>query len=141
MISVTDLPTVNASLNATATFLLATGLIMIKQRRIQAHKVCMGSAAVVSCLFLITYVTYHQLHGFTRFQGEGVIKTIYLIVLVPHTIFAMTLVVLVPLTLFNALKERFDKHRRIARWTLPIWLYVSVTGVIVYWMLYHMDLG
>lgn len=138
MISVSDLPTLNACLNGTSALLLTSGFAMIRRKKIRGHKICMITAAVASALFLTSYVTYHSLHGFTRFPGVGLIRTIYFVVLIPHTILAISLVALVPITLFQALRERFDKHRRIARWTLPIWLYVSVTGVVIYLMLYHL---
>jgi uncharacterized membrane protein YozB (DUF420 family) len=137
--SLTDLPTVNAALNGTSAILLTTGYVLIRRRKIVAHRACMLSAAVVSILFLVSYVTYHQAVGFTRFTGEGPIRLVYFSILIPHTILAVVAVVpLAALTLYRALRGQFDRHRRIARWTLPIWLFVSVTGVVIYWMLYHM---
>ncbi len=139
MLSYSDLPTVNATLNATGSVLLITGYFFIRQRKIRAHKACMLAASMVSILFLTSYVIYHQHVGFTRFTGEGWMRTIYFAILIPHTILAVLAVPpLVILTLSRALRGQFDKHRRVARWTLPIWLYVSVTGVLVYWMLYHL---
>lgn len=139
MISPTDLPSVNASLNGLSAALLVTGYVFIRQRKVTAHKTCMVSALVVSLLFLVSYVTYHNMVGFTRYTGEGFIRVVYFSILIPHTILAMLAVVpLASITVYRALKGRFDRHRRIARWTLPIWLYVSVTGVIIYFMLYHM---
>jgi uncharacterized membrane protein YozB (DUF420 family) len=137
--SLHELPTLNAALNATSAILLITGYVFIRRRKIAAHKVCMLSATVVSILFLVSYVIYHQAVGFTRFTGEGPIRVVYFAILIPHTILAVVAVVpLVATTLTRALKGQFDRHRRIARWTLPIWLYVSVTGVMVYWMLYQL---
>ena len=99
----------------------------------------MLSAATVSALFLISYMTYHNQVGYTRFEGEGFIRIVYFAILLPHTILAVVaLVPLVLITLFLALRESFPRHRRIARWTLPVWLFVSVTGVLIYWMLYHL---
>ena len=137
--SFSDLPTVNAILNSTSTLLLITGFVFIRRKNIKAHKVCMLSAASVSALFLISYVIYHNQVGYTRFTGEGVIRIVYFAILLPHTVLAVVaLVPLVFITLFLALRESFPRHRRIARWTLPVWLYVSVTGVLIYWMLYHL---
>jgi uncharacterized membrane protein YozB (DUF420 family) len=137
MFSISDLPTVNATLNATSAILLMIGYACIRRRKVAAHRVCMISACVTSTLFLISYLTYHYHHGSTPFPGQGWIRTVYFTILVSHTILAAAVVPLVLVTLSRALRERFDKHRRIARWTLPVWLYVSVTGVIVYWMLYR----
>lgn len=133
-----DLPTLNAVLNATATLLLVTGYLLIRRRKIGAHRRAMVSALACSALFLLSYLVYHFQVGSVRFQGTGAIRTIYLAVLLTHTVLAATIPVLAPLTLFRALSRKFDQHRKIARWTLPIWLYVSVTGVVVYWMLYQM---
>lgn len=139
MISLTDLPSVNASLNGLSAALLVTGYVLIRQRKVTAHKACMVSALVVSLLFLVSYITYHNMVGFTRYTGEGFIRVVYFSILIPHTILAVLAVVpLASITVYRALKGQFDRHRRIARWTLPIWLYVSVTGVIIYFMLYHM---
>ena len=134
-----DLPTLNAVLNGTSAVLLTTGYFFIRRRKITAHKTCMVSASIVSILFLVSYVIYHQSVGFTRFTGEGLIRVAYFSILIPHTILAVVAVVpLAAITLYRALRGQFDRHRRIARWTLPIWLYVSVTGVLIYCMLYHM---
>lgn len=132
-----DLPTLNAVLNGTSAILLTTGYFFIRRRKITAHKTCMVSASIVSILFLVSYVIYHQSVGFTRFTGEGLIRVVYFSILIPHTILAVIAVVpLAAITLYRALRGQFDRHRRIARWTLPIWLYVSVTGVLIYCMLY-----
>jgi uncharacterized membrane protein YozB (DUF420 family) len=132
------LPSVNAVLNATAAVLLIWGYTLIRRRRIAQHRKVMQTAFVVSCLFLVCYLVYHYQVGSVRFPKTGVLKTIYLGILGTHTILAVAVPVLAIITLRRGLSARYDKHRRIARWTLPIWLYVSVTGVVVYLMLYHL---
>jgi uncharacterized membrane protein YozB (DUF420 family) len=136
--TVHDLPSVNAALNATAAVLLVWGYTLIRRKRIQAHRKVMLAAFVTSSLFLVCYIVYHVQVGSVRFPRTGAIRILYFSILGTHTILALTVPVLAIITLSRALAGRFDKHRRIARWTLPIWLYVSVTGVVVYWMLYHM---
>ncbi|MGD1154904.1 MAG: DUF420 domain-containing protein [Terriglobia bacterium] len=131
------LPAVDATLNAASAVLLASGFFFIRRKNIRAHKACMLSAFATSVLFLACYLTYHYFHGVTRFPGHGFVRSFYLTLLGSHTVLAMVIVPLVLTTLYRALRQRFDQHRRIARWTLPLWLYVSVTGVAVYWMLYH----
>ncbi len=138
MIELRYLPAVNALLNLTAACLLVCGYVLIRRRRIQAHKRVMLAAFSVSVLFLISYLVYHYQVGSVRFQRTGTIRTIYLGILFTHTVLAAVVPVLAVVTLFRALQERFDRHRRLARWTLPIWLYVSVTGVTVYLMLYRL---
>lgn len=138
MISVRDLPAVNASLNALATVLLITGYVHIRQGRREQHRTAMLAALITSALFLASYLVYHAQVGSVRFQKTGAIRTVYLTILATHTVLAAMVPPLALITLNQALKARFDKHRRIARWTLPIWLYVSITGVVVYWMLYRM---
>ncbi len=138
IITLRDLPTLNASLNATSAVLLVTGWYLILQGKREAHRKAMLAALVTSCLFLTSYLVYHFNVGSVRFQREGTIRTVYLTILFTHTVLAATVPVLAAITLRRAWAARFDQHRRIARWTLPIWLYVSVTGVIVYWMLYRM---
>ena len=138
MISVSQLPAVNAALNSLSAILLVGGYLFIKSRNIKAHKACMLSAFASSMLFLASYLIYHYQVGSVPFKGQGGIRLVYFTILLTHTILATTVVPLALVTLFRAFKERFDAHRRIARWTFPIWLYVSVTGVIVYWMLYRM---
>jgi uncharacterized membrane protein YozB (DUF420 family) len=137
--SVSFLPTLNAMLNATSGILIVCGFLLIRKRRIAAHRACMIGAVVCSCLFLVSYLTYHVGFGkgVTRFTGEGLARTFYLTVLTSHTILAVTIVPFVIITLRRAFKPDFPRHRKIARWTFPMWLYVSVTGVIVYLMLYH----
>ncbi len=132
------LPSVNAALNATAAVLLVWGYTLIRRRRIAQHRKVMQTAFVVSCLFLVCYLVYHYQVGTVRFQKTGAIKTLYLGILGTHTLLAAAVPVLAIVTLRRGLSARYDKHRRIARWTLPIWLYVSVTGVVVYLMLYHL---
>ncbi len=132
------LPSVNAVLNATAAILLVWGYFLIRRKRIATHRKVMLSAFVVSCLFLAGYLTYHANAGVVRFQKTGLIRTVYLTILGTHTVLAAAVPFLAIVTLRRGLAARFDRHRIIARWTLPIWLYVSVTGVVVYLMLYHL---
>ncbi len=138
-VSLTDLPALNAALNGISALLLASGYLCIRRQRVTAHQVCMGSAFVTSTLFLISYLTYHYHVGSVPFGGRGWIRAAYFTILISHTILAATIVPLALVTLSRALRGRFSKHVRVARWTLPLWLYVSVTGVVVYWMLYHLS--
>lgn len=131
------LPAVNATLNSIATLLLVVGFILIKQGKRSAHRKVMLSAFATSVLFLISYVTYHSLHGDTPFSGEGTARTIYFIILFSHIPLAAVVPVLAIITLRRGLAAKYDRHRKIARITLPIWLYVSVTGVLIYLMLYQ----
>ena len=124
-------------MNGTAAVLLIIAFILIKQRRIQAHKRVMITAFVVSSLFLISYLIYHSQVGSVHYPHTGLLRTVYLTILTTHTILAVTVPVLAIITLRRALKGNFIRHKAIARWTLPIWLYVSVTGVVVYLMLYQ----
>ena len=135
---VSALPAVNAGLNGTCAALLLTGLFFILRRDIRAHAACMEAAFVVSTLFLVSYLLYHFFHGSTRFPGTGWVRPFYFTILISHTILAAAIVPLAIRTLFLAVKKRFPEHVRLSRWTLPLWLYVSVTGVLVYWMLYRM---
>jgi uncharacterized membrane protein YozB (DUF420 family) len=128
----------NASLNGTSGVLLLAGFTMIRQGRVQAHKRCMISAFIVSSVFLVSYVIYHIRVGNILFQGQGWIRPVYFTILISHVLLAIAIVPLAIITLSRALKEKFDRHRRIARWTFPLWLYVSVTGVVVYLMLYQL---
>ncbi len=136
--TVSDLPAVNASLNGLATVLLVTGFALIKAERKQAHGIAMGAAFITSCIFLVFYVLHKVLvRGVhTPFAGEGIWRTIYYPMLISHIILAIVIVPLVIVTMRRALKADYEAHRRIARWTFPLWLYVSVTGVLVYLMLY-----
>jgi uncharacterized membrane protein YozB (DUF420 family) len=138
MLHVHDLPAVNATLNSLSTLLLMTGYVLIKQRRLIAHRNVMIAAVVCSTLFLTSYLVYHAQVGSVRFPGTGLPRTIYLTILLTHTVLAATVPVLAAITVWRAYKKRWSRHMAIARWTLPIWLYVSVTGVVVYWMLYRM---
>lgn len=133
-----DLPALNAVLNGTAFVLLLIGYRLIRQGRREAHRKVMLAAFTVSVVFLISYLTYHFNVGSVRFQKEGPIRTVYFAILLSHTILAACVGVMAPITLFRALQERFPAHRKIARITFPLWAYVSVTGVIVYLMLYQM---
>jgi uncharacterized membrane protein YozB (DUF420 family) len=137
LIGIHDLPAVNATLNATSAVLLTTGYRLIRQGRRQTHKRVMLAAFAVSILFLISYLVYHSQVGSVRYPHSGLIRTVYLSILVTHTVLAATVPILAIVTLRRALKGEFHRHRRLARWTLPIWLYVSVTGVVVYLMLYQ----
>lgn len=136
--SVTDLPALNATLNATAAVLLVIGYVQIRQGRQRAHRLAMLSAFGVSTLFLISYLVYHANVGSRPFPGTGPIRVFYLAILITHIILAAAIVPLALITLTHGLRQRFERHVPIARWTLPVWLYVSVTGVIVYLMLYQM---
>jgi uncharacterized membrane protein YozB (DUF420 family) len=138
MIDYAQLPAVNAILNGTAAVLIIIGIYLIKSGRQQAHRAVMIAAVVASSLFLISYLTYHAHIGSKHFPGHGVARTIYFSILLTHTVLAAVVVPLVLVTLTRGLKGRFDRHRPIARWTYPVWLYVSVTGVVIYVMLYHL---
>lgn len=136
-LTVRDLPTLNAVLNGTAALLLLVGFGLVRARRIEAHRRVMLAAFGCSTLFLVSYLVYHFQVGSVKFPGTGAARSVYLGVLLTHTVLAATVPFLAIVTLSRALGRRFDRHRAIARWTLPIWLYVSVTGVVVYWMLYR----
>jgi len=138
MLSLSSLPTLNALLNATSALLLIGGYRYIRRQNVRAHRTCMAAAFTVSVLFLLSYLTYHYHAGTTRFTGQGWIRPVYFSILISHTVLAALVPFLALVTLFRAVKEQFPRHRRIARWTLPIWLYVSVTGVVVYLILYHL---
>jgi putative membrane protein len=135
---VAALPLLNACLNATSAALLSAGWVFIRRRRVTAHKTCMVSALVVSIAFLVSYVTYHSLAGSRPFGSVGWIRAVYFPLLISHIVLAAVIVPLALTTVYRALRSDFARHRRIARFTLPIWLYVSVTGVLVYWMLYRL---
>ena len=130
-------PAINATLNGTSAVLLITGHRLIKQKRMAAHRAVMITALVSSSLFLISYLYYHYHVGSVHFQGQGVWRPIYFTILTTHTILAAVIVPMVIITLTRALKAQFGRHRAIARWTYPLWLYVSVTGVVIYFMLYR----
>ena len=131
------LPHFNACLNTTSFVLLSSGYLFIRAGKIAAHRACQVAALCVSVLFLASYLTYHFNHGTTRFQGTGLSRPIYFTILTSHTILAIVIVPLVIITFYRAIRMDFARHRRIARITLPLWLYVSITGVIVYLMLYQ----
>jgi uncharacterized membrane protein YozB (DUF420 family) len=135
--TVHDLPAVNATLNGMSAVLLAAGFVCIKRKKVAAHRACMIAAFATSVIFLICYLTYHYLAGITRFQEPAWFRPWYLTLLTSHTILAAVIVPLILMTLYRALKERFDLHKKIARWTWPLWLYVSITGVAVYLILYQ----
>jgi uncharacterized membrane protein YozB (DUF420 family) len=136
--SVSDLPAVNAALNGTSALLILAGYAAIRRRRVALHRALMLSAVGVSTLFLASYLYYHAQAGTTRFAGQGWVRAVYFTILVSHTVLAMAIVPLVITTLFFALRRRFPQHRRIARVTFPTWLYVSLTGIAVYLMLYQL---
>jgi uncharacterized membrane protein YozB (DUF420 family) len=138
MPEIRDLPILNAVLNGSSTLLLLAGYYCIRQKNKSAHRLFMISALVTSSLFLCSYLVYHASVGSMRFHGQGWVRPLYFVILTSHTIFAVLLPVLVIVTLTRALRKRFPEHRLIARWTLPIWLYVSVTGVLIYLMLYRL---
>ena len=137
MISIGDLPTVNAVLNGTSAVLLVFGYLFIRRKKVNLHKACMVSAFVISTLFLVSYLIYHYHAGSKPFPGEGWTRPLYFAILISHVILATVTLPLSIVTLARGLRGRFEKHRSIARWALPIWLYVSVTGVAVYLMLYR----
>lgn len=136
MIPLSALPGINASLNSISALLLAIGYILIRRGRVAAHRFCMLSAFATSTLFLVSYLTYHFQVGSVPYEGQGWVRPLYFSILISHIILAAAIVPLALVTLVRAVRGNFERHKRIARWTLPIWLYVSVTGVIVYWMLY-----
>lgn len=136
--SVADLPALNAILNATAASLLIYGYVLIRRREFERHRRVMLTAFAVSALFLVSYVIYHANAGSRPFPGRGPIRVVYFTILISHVVLAAAILPLALITLSRALRQRFDRHVPIARWTLPIWLYVSVTGVLVYLMLYQM---
>ncbi len=138
MLQVTTLPAVNAALNALAALLLVAGYVQIRRRRIAAHRACMLAAFTTSVLFLVSYLTYHAQVGSQPFTGQGPIRTVYFVVLISHIMLAALILPLALVTLRRGLRRDDVRHAAIARWTLPIWLYVSVTGVVVYWMLYRL---
>ncbi len=136
-----DLPAVNATLNTISAILLTTGYVFVRRKNIQAHKVCMLAAFTCSVLFLTSYLSHKYLAGPTKFQGEGAIRLVYFAILLTHTVLAALVPFLAVTTLYRAFRGQFEKHRWIARITFPIWMYVSITGVVVYLMLYQMKFG
>lgn len=136
--ALTDLPAVNASLNLLATLWLSCGYYWIRRRNIERHRVCMLGACVTSGAFLTSYLVYHWNVGSVPFTGQGWIRSVYFVLLTSHIILAIVVVPLGLATILRAWRGDFDRHRRIARWTWPLWMYVSVTGIVVYWMLYQL---
>lgn len=137
-LDVSALPAVNAALNGTSAVLLTAGFVFIRRRQVNAHLTCMLSAFGVSALFLVSYVVYHYHAGSRPFGGQGVIRPVYFVLLITHIVLAAAITPLALLTIYRALSGQLGRHARLARWTLPLWLYVSVTGVLIYWMLYRM---
>ena len=131
-------PALNAALNGASAILLSMGYLMIRRGRVLAHKSCMGLAFFSSTVFLISYLVYHARVGSVAFRGQGWIRPVYFTLLASHTVLAAAILPLALITLSRALREQFDRHKRIARWTLPLWLYVSITGVVIYFLLYHL---
>jgi uncharacterized membrane protein YozB (DUF420 family) len=137
-VSYAELPALNATLNATSAVLLTIGWILIRRGHWRQHRAVMIAAFCTSAVFLVSYLTYHAHAGSKHFAGQGSIRIVYFTILLTHTVLAVAIVPLVLITLSRGLRSRFDRHRAIARWTIPLWLYVSVTGVVVYWMLYRL---
>ncbi len=137
MITLSDLPAVNALLNGLSALFLTAGYLFIRRQRQRAHRNCMIAAVVTSTLFLVCYLTYHAQVGRTIFREPAWFRPIYLTILLTHTVLAVVILPLVVMTLNRALKERFELHKKIARWTWPIWMYVSITGVVIYLLLYQ----
>ena len=137
MVDYNIFPPINATLNGTSAVLIATGHALIRRNNMRLHRACMLSAVATSSIFLACYLYYHAHVGSVHFPGQGWVRPVYFAILFSHTVLALTVVPLVLISVNHALRERFDRHRKIARWTYPIWLYVSVTGVVVYWMLYQ----
>ena len=135
---ISALPHFNAFLNFSSFVLLTSGYFFIRRRNVIAHRNCQVAALIVSVLFLISYLTYHSQHGATKFTGQGVVRPVYFVILTTHTILAVVIVPFVIVTFLRAKRGDFLRHKAIARWTLPMWLYVSITGVVVYLMLYHL---
>ncbi len=138
MVALSTWPLLNAVLNGTSALLLSSGFVAIRRRRIAVHKACMLTACATSVLFLVSYLLYHYQVGSTAFTGQGTIRVVYFTVLISHTVLAVVIVPLVIMTLHRAWREQWPRHRRLARWTFPLWLYVSVTGVVIYIMLYQL---
>lgn len=135
---VSFLPAVNAMLNGASAVLLLTGRTLIAQKRVAAHRKVMIATVITSTLFLVCYLVYHSQVGSVRFQGQGWVRPVYFGILLTHTVLAVMIVPMVLMSLSRGLRGNFERHRAIARWTFPLWLYVSVTGVVIYVMLYHL---
>jgi uncharacterized membrane protein YozB (DUF420 family) len=130
-------PALNAGLNGASAIMITSGRVLIRRQKVRLHRACMITAVATSSLFLISYLYYHAHVGSVHFPGQGWVRPLYFAILISHTLLAATVVPLVVVSLTYAMRRRFDRHRRIARWTYPVWLYVSVTGVVVYVMLYQ----
>jgi putative membrane protein len=141
MIPIAALPTLNAILNATSALCLVAGVIAVRRAQVSRHIACMIAATAASALFLVSYLTYHAHVGSVRFAGQGALRAAYLAILISHAVLAVVVVPLVLRMIQLAVARRLPEHRRLARVTVPVWLYVSVTGVVVYWMLYRLPLG
>ena len=137
MLQISDLPAVNATLNGISAVFLLTGYSLIRHGNMRLHKRCMLTAMAASTLFLISYVTYHVNTGSRPFPGLGMVRVLYFLILVTHVVLAATVLPLALVTTARGLRAQYDRHRRIARWTFPVWLYVSITGVVIYVMLYQ----
>jgi uncharacterized membrane protein YozB (DUF420 family) len=137
-LGVASLPSLNAALNAASALLLVTGFALVRARRLAAHRACMLGAFALSTLFLVSYVVYHYHAGSRPFTGQGWVRPVYFALLLSHIVLAAGIVPLALTTLYRGLRDDRARHVRLARWTLPLWLYVSVTGVVVYWMLHHL---
>jgi putative membrane protein len=136
--AIADLPALNATLNALSAVFLTAGYILIRRGKWTLHKRCMLAALVTSAVFLVSYLTYHYNIGSKPFTGQGPIRALYFTILITHVLLAFTVLPLALTTVARGLWSQFDRHVRVARWTLPVWMYVSVTGVLVYWMLYQL---
>jgi putative membrane protein len=133
---ISSLPLINACLNTTSALFLAAGFMFIRQKNVAAHRACMVAAFGTSTIFLISYLIYHSHVGNVHYLGQGMLRKLYFSILISHTILAIVIVPLILRTLYLAVRQRFNEHRQWARWTLPLWFYVSVTGVVIYEMLY-----
>lgn len=136
--SVGILPSVNATLNGAASIFLALGYVFVRKRKLAEHKACMLTACGVSAAFLVTYLMHHARAGSVPFTGTGPIRTVYFAILIPHIVLAAVIVPLALLTVYRGWTGRYELHRRVARWTFPLWMFVSISGVVVYFMLYHL---
>lgn len=134
-----DWPVLNASLNAASAVFVLTGLAAVKLKQIAVHRFCMATACVITAAFFVSYLSYHARVGSVPFLGVGPIRTVYFTILISHTALAITIVPLIIRTVYLALHNRLEAHKRLARWTAPLWLYVSTTGIVVFWMLYMLD--
>lgn len=137
MIDIRILPAFHACLNFTTFLILIVSYCLIRKGHVKAHAICQALALILGTIFLISYLYYHAHHGMTRFPGQGIVRPIYFFILITHTILAAVIVPMILRTLYWAVKKDFVRHKRLARWTQPLWIYVSITGVIVYWMLYR----